>query len=131
MRTTSSSIQAFDVVICGGGLAGLTLARQLRRALPEWSIALVERTSRPLPEAACKVGESSVEIGSQYLEQLGLLDYLLNRQLVKFGLRFFPGGGDLPIEQRTEIGPSQEPPVRSYQLDRGRLENDLREMNEQ
>lgn len=131
MAPTSSSVQTFDVVICGGGLAGLTLARQLRRALPTWSIALVERTARPLPEAACKVGESSVEIGSQYFERLGLTEYLLSRQLVKFGLRFFPGGGDMPIEQRTEIGPSQEPPVRSYQLDRGRFENDLREMNEQ
>ena len=129
MGPRSSSVQAFDVVICGGGLAGLTLARQLRRALPTWSIAVVERTPRPLPEAACKVGESSVEIGSQYLEHLGLTEYLLERQLVKFGLRFFPGGGGLPIEQRTEVGPSQEPPVRSYQLDRGRFENDLREMN--
>jgi len=118
----------FDVVICGGGLAGLTLARQLRRAHPSQSILLAERTCRPLPEAAHKVGESSVELGSRYLEDLGLRDYLAEHHLFKFGLRFFPGNGTRPLEERPELGPAQEPIVRSYQLDRGRFENDLRAM---
>jgi flavin-dependent dehydrogenase len=118
----------FDVVICGGGLAGLTLARQLRRTHPSLSVLLAEKTARPLPEAAHKVGESSVELGSQYLERLGLVDYLRERHLFKHGLRFFPGGGELPLEARAEIGPAQEPIVPSYQLDRGRFENDLRDM---
>src|SRR5690606_30875535 len=122
--------QHFDVVIMGGGLAGLTLARQVSQALPQWSVAVIERHARPLPEAAWKVGESSVEVGSRYLEELGLSQYLLDRQLVKFGLRFFPGGGHLPIHERTEVGPSREPVVKSYQLDRGRFESDLRGMLE-
>tara|TARA_R110002072_G_scaffold303070_1_gene492778 strand:+ start:8670 stop:10481 length:1812 start_codon:yes stop_codon:yes gene_type:complete len=120
-----------DVVICGGGLAGLLLARQLRRELPDLSVTLIDRMARPLPDAAHKVGESSVELGCQYLESLDLADYLLKEHLVKFGLRFFPGGGKLPLAERTEIGPCAEPRVRSYQMDRGKIENDLREMNEQ
>lgn len=120
-----------DVVICGAGLAGLLLARQIRRELPQLSIAMVERTARPLPEACHKVGESSVELGSQYLDRLGLADYMRDRQLLKWGIRFFPGGGDLPLHERTEIGPCAEPIVRSYQMDRGRMETDLREMLEQ
>jgi flavin-dependent dehydrogenase len=118
-----------DVVICGGGLSGLLLARQLRRELPQLSVTVIDRMARPLPDAAHKVGESSVELGCQYLESLGLADYLLKEHLVKLGLRFFPGGGKLPLHQRTEIGPCAEPRVRSYQMDRGKLENDLREMN--
>ena len=54
----------FDVVICGGGLAGLTLARQLRLELPELSVAVIDKLTRPLPEAAFKVGESSIELGT-------------------------------------------------------------------
>ena len=82
-----------DVVICGGGLSGLLLARQLRREMPDLSVTLIDRMPRPLPDACHKVGESSVECGCQYLEELGLKDYLLKEQLVKLGLRFFPGGG--------------------------------------
>jgi 2-polyprenyl-6-methoxyphenol hydroxylase-like FAD-dependent oxidoreductase len=100
---------AVDVAICGGGLAGLLLARQLRRELPELSVAVLERVRRPLPDACHKVGESSVELASQYLERLGLGAYLLERQIVKMGLRFFPGGGHLPLVERTEIGPCAEP----------------------
>ncbi|MEM9457078.1 MAG: NAD(P)/FAD-dependent oxidoreductase [Myxococcota bacterium] len=120
-----------DVVICGGGLAGLTLARQIRRELPSMRIVVIERTTRPLPPACHKVGESSVELGSQYLERLGLAEYLQREHIIKFGLRFYPGGGHLPIDQRAELGPANEPIVRSYQIDRGRFEEDLRAMIEQ
>lgn len=126
LETLSSS--SFDIVIAGGGLAGLTLARQLRRAHPSLSVLIVDREKGPLPEATHKVGESSVELGSRYLETIGLRDYLVKNHIFKFGLRFFPGGGELPIHERMEIGPAQEPIVPSYQLDRGRFENDLRRM---
>jgi flavin-dependent dehydrogenase len=121
----------FDVVICGGGLAGLLLARQLRLELPEAVVTVVERTSRPLPDACHKVGESTVELATHYFNRLGLQDYMRDRQLLKWGIRFFPGGGDLPLHLRTEIGPCAEPPLKSYQIDRGRMESDLRGMLEQ
>jgi flavin-dependent dehydrogenase len=123
-----SSPSTQDVVICGGGLSGLLLARQLSRELPDLSVTLIDRMARPLPDACHKVGESSVELGCQYMESLGLTDYLLKEHLVKLGLRFFPGGGHLPLHERTEIGPCSEPVVRSYQMDRGKIENDLRQM---
>ena len=39
---------SFDVVILGGGLAGLTLARQLLLKRPETRIAIVEKRSFPV-----------------------------------------------------------------------------------
>lgn len=122
--------RSFDVVICGGGKAGLLLARHIRRELPELSVTILEKTTRPLPDACHKVGESSVELAAHYFNRLGLGDYMRDRQLLKWGIRFFPGGGDLPLHLRTEIGPCAEPPLKSYQMDRGRFETDLREMNE-
>lgn len=118
-----------DVVICGAGLAGLTLARQLRRQLPELSVTVLDRLTRPLPEAAFKVGESTVEVGAHYLaEVLELREYLEVRHLPKLGLRFFFGDAHGPFEARPELGLSCFPRVTSYQIDRGVLENDLRSM---
>ncbi|MCZ7680812.1 MAG: tryptophan 7-halogenase [Sandaracinaceae bacterium] len=106
------------------------MARQLRREVPEARVIVIERTPSPLPEACHKVGESSVELASRYFgHTLGLDAYLRERQLIKNGLRFFPGGGKtLGLAERTEIGPPELPVVPSFQLDRGRLENDLRTM---
>ena len=65
----------YDVVIAGGGLAGLCLALQLQKRKPGVRIFVAERNSHPPPEAAHKVGESSVEVGSHYFsEVLGLSD---------------------------------------------------------
>jgi flavin-dependent dehydrogenase len=117
--------QPYDVLIAGGGLAGLCLARQLTRQNPSLRVLLAEKRAHPVPEAAFKVGESSVEIGAHYFEHiLGLASHLREQQLDKFGLRyFFPADGNRRIEARFELGPTGFPPVPSFQLDRGRLEN--------
>jgi len=117
-----------DVLIMGGGLAGLTLAIQLRRELPTLTVRVLERNRHPVPEAAFKVGESSVEIGAHYLETvLDLRQHLETRQLRKFGFRFFFNEGQDALNECVELGPSAVFPTPTYQLDRGILENFLGE----
>lgn len=104
----------------------MCLAVQLIRSGRPPSVAVVERRAGEAPEAAHKVGESSVEIASRYLtDVLGLPD-LVDRELPKFGLRFFMSHGDnRDVTRRMECGPSHFLHVPSYQIDRGRFENGL------
>ncbi|AKS43356.1 NAD(P)/FAD-dependent oxidoreductase [Wenzhouxiangella marina] len=119
-----------DVLILGGGLAGLTLALQLRDTLPEARIAVLERSSHPVPESAHKVGESTVEIGAEYLAStLGLREHLDRCHLRKYGLRlFFDADRADDLSQAGELGASHLLSLPSYQVDRGVLENHLAEL---
>ncbi|WAT14807.1 NAD(P)/FAD-dependent oxidoreductase [Xanthomonas fragariae] len=120
--------QRNDVVITGGGLAGLSLALQLRQRAPELAITVLERRAHPVREAAFKVGESTVEIGAHYFaEVLGLREHLETEQIRKFGFRFFFSDKREDIDRCTELGVSQILPTPSWQIDRGRFENFLGE----
>lgn len=122
--------QAHDVAIIGGGLAGLTLALQIRQSQPDLSVTVLERSKLPPPVAAHKIGESTVEIGAHYLsDTLGLSDLLEKTHLRKFGLRLFFGAGVRDdLAEADELGASRLLPAISYQIDRGQLEGDLAEL---
>lgn len=127
-----STTTTFDIIILGGGLAGLTLARQLKRSNASMRIAVVEKRPFPVSETTHKVGESSVEIGAHYFgEQLGLKKHLTEDQLPKFGLRFFFKDAWQSLAEGTEVGGSNFFKAPSYQMDRGRLENFLAATNQE
>ena len=122
----------YDVVICGGGLAGLTLARQLKLGLPDITILILDKLTTPLSEVTSKVGESTVYPGAYYLSDvLQLREYLKSDQYIsKLGLRFFFGNSQGKFQERPEIGLAEyQPAPHSYQINRGRLENYLRDLN--
>lgn len=128
MDPVDQAPRTVDIAILGGGLAGNLLARQLRRRLPQLSVAMFERSR----ETSFKVGESTVEIATNYLlRRLGLSTYLYENQLPKNGLRFFfdtPEKNAAMIDM-SEIGSDRLPPFPSFQIDRARLEADLLRMN--
>jgi flavin-dependent dehydrogenase len=123
-----STLAATDVVVLGGGLAGLSLAIQLKQQDASTQVTVLERRAHPVREAAFKVGESTVEIGAHYFaEVLGFREHLEHQQIRKFGFRFFFSEGRSDIDHCTELGVSKLLPTPSWQLDRGRFENFLGE----
>lgn len=118
----------YDIVICGGGLSGLTLARQIKLEQPDRSILLLESSQEVLDELSHKPGEATTEAGAYYLSHtIGLPDYLEKHHLSKLGFRFFFGNSTAVIQERPEFGISRFPDVPSYNVDRGQLERDLRQ----
>lgn len=116
-----------DVAIAGGGIAAMALALEIRQARPQTRILLIEPNAHPVPEITHTVGESTVEVSAHYLrDRLGLGDHLQAAHIRKMGLRmFFSHGRNTDIAARMELGGSSFVPLVTYQIDRGRLENEL------
>src|ERR1700727_1892714 len=117
----------YGVRIPGCGLAGLSRATQPKLARPQTSVLVTDKRAEPAPEAAFKVGESSVEIGAYYYrEMVGMRDHLERYQQRKLGLRFFlPAGDNSDITKRVEFCTPGHLDAFTHQIDRGRFENEL------
>jgi len=126
-----------DVVILGGGLAGLTLARHLLLDTDK-TVLIVERRAS-LPPERQKVGESTVQLAGYYLAKvLDLEEYLNRAHLMKYNLRFYHPSGSTGEQDRgrdnTRFEDYSQSYIRnfsniaSYQVDRNRFEADLLEL---
>ena len=119
-----------DVLILGAGMAGGSLARQLKLAHPELRIAVVDRKS----DFDYWIGESTVEAWEDYATRiLKLGPYLNCHHIQKHGLRFFFDSKekDLPIHEMSEFGRSWYHPLAARQIDRAKFDRDLCAMNRQ
>ncbi|MCG7539018.1 tryptophan 7-halogenase [Pseudoalteromonas piscicida] len=114
-----------DLVVLGGGMAGMGLALQVRRQLPTIRILVLERNTFPVEESAYKIGESTVEVSSHYFANiLGFGQHLKDEHLPKLGQRFFwDNGSNTDISSRLELGCRDFPAADTYQIARGRFEN--------
>ena len=86
MRDTTLNSSHCDVAIMGGGLAGLSLSIQLKQQDPSLDIVVIEKASHPVPLAAHKVGEATVEAGGHYFHTIiGMRDHMEKSQILKPG----------------------------------------------
>lgn len=123
-----------DVLILGGGLAGLMQARHIRRVLPDLSVAIVEPRTKEEIATIHKIGESTVEIASHFMtHDLGLVDYMIDNHPPKCGLNFH-WAQDVEktdtIEDYWSVWATRFPKIAAFQMHRGKMERDLTDMCE-
>ncbi len=113
----------YDVVIFGGAFSGSALALLLKRARPETTILIVEKSEA----FDRKVGESTSEVAGCFLTRvLGLSHYLSCHHFQKHGLRlwFTTPENDCP-NACSEVGPNSQARFPTYQLDRALLDQHM------
>jgi flavin-dependent dehydrogenase len=120
---------AVDVLIIGGGLAGLALARQLLLRSNK-QVLLIDR--RALPPSKQKVGEATVQMsGYYYARVLEMEEHLLCEHYMKYNLRFYwkhsAGGGRYEDLDQSYIRNLSN--IVTYQLDRNVFEAELLRVN--
>ncbi|HKI02082.1 MAG TPA: hypothetical protein VKK31_08885 [Thermoanaerobaculia bacterium] len=120
-----------DVLIIGAGLAGLTLARQLLLARPEYRILMLDRLAE-IPSPKQKVGEATVQVSGYYYSRvLEMEEHLLREHFLKYNLRFYwktQRGGDV-WEDLSQSYIRKISNIATYQLDRNLFEGAVLEKN--
>jgi flavin-dependent dehydrogenase len=116
-----------DVLVMGGGATGQLAAAYLRMRFPNLTVAVIEgpHKSRPI------VGESFVEITVDFLLELGLGAYLIEKHYPKYGLTYYfkpdiehPADRTYVVDEAPTV-----PPLLSFQINRFTFDREVRERN--
>ena len=113
-----------DVVVVGGGIAALGLARLLHLECPGQRILTVDKAAKPQR----KVGESTVEIAGHFLiSRLGLKEVIQRTSLPKNGIRFWFDDAEHRAGwcEATEDGPATYAWWQTWQVEREPFEAEL------
>src|SRR4030081_774693 len=120
-RNAPTSMQStYDVAVIGGAIAGASAGFLLKRQHPNLRVLIIEKST----VFDRKVGESTSEVSASFLSRvLNLAPHLGHEQLAKSGLRFWFYRPDVAAFERcTEVGPSYQTRLPTFQLDRARLD---------
>jgi flavin-dependent dehydrogenase len=116
-----------DVLVMGGGATGQLAASYLRLRFPHLRIAVVEGPHKTRPI----VGESFVEITIDFLLELGLGPYLIDKHFPKYGLTYYykldierPADRTYVVDETPTV-----PPLLSFQINRFTFDREVRRRN--
>ena len=116
-----------DVLVMGGGATGQLAAAYLRMRFPNLKVAVVEgpHKNRPI------VGESFVETTVDFLLELGLGPYLIEKHYPKYGLTYyFKLDIDNPADRTYFVDEAPTvPPLLSFQINRFTFDREVRQRN--
>ncbi|MGC1416232.1 MAG: tryptophan 7-halogenase [Candidatus Acidiferrum sp.] len=116
-----------DVLVMGGGAIGNLAAAYLHLRFPDLKVAVVEgpHKNRPI------VGESLVEVSVDFLLELGLGSYLVEKHYPKYGLTYYFKTDINNPADRTYIVDEipTAPPILSFQINRFTLDAEVRRRN--
>jgi flavin-dependent dehydrogenase len=116
-----------DVLVMGGGATGHLAAAYLRMRFPNMKLGVVEgpHNNRPI------VGESLVEASVDFMFELGLGAYLVEKHYPKYGLTYyFKSNIDDPADRRYVVDEiPTAPQILSFQINRFTFDREVRDRN--
>jgi flavin-dependent dehydrogenase len=118
-----------DILVMGGGATGQLAAAYLRMRFPKLKVSVVEgpHKNRPI------VGESLVEVSVDFMFELGLGAYLVEKHYPKYGLTYyFKPNIDDPADRTYVVDEiPTAPQILSFQINRFTFDREVRDRNAQ
>jgi flavin-dependent dehydrogenase len=116
-----------DVLVIGGGATGQLAAAYLGKRFPQLRVAVVEGPHKHRPI----VGESLVEVSVDFLFELGLGAYLVEKHYPKYGLTYyFKPDIDNPTDRTYLVDEiPTAPQILSFQINRFTFDREVRDRN--
>ena len=116
-----------DVLVMGGGATGQLAAAYLGKRFPNVKVAVVEGSHKNRPI----VGESLVEVSVDFLFELGLGPYLVEKHYPKYGLTYyFKPDIDNPADRTYVVDEiPTAPQILSFQINRFTFDREVRDRN--